>query len=48
MQNPQGLTEREVLERRGRGESNAVAFVTSRSYLDIAHAIIFKLFNGIL
>jgi len=44
----QGLTETEVLARRARGEGNEVDFGTSRSYLDIARANVFNLFNGIL
>ena len=48
MQRPQGLTEREARARRERGDGNNVAFATSRSYLDIARANVFNLFNGIL
>ena len=48
MQAIQGLTEREALARRERGEGNEADFGTSRSYLDIARANIFNLFNGIL
>ena len=48
MQAIQGLTEAEAQARRERGEGNEVDFGTSRSYLDIARANVFNLFNGIL
>jgi cation-transporting ATPase E len=48
MQTMQGLTEREVLARRRAGQGNDAAIGASRSYLDIARANLFSLFNNIL
>ena len=43
-----GLTEREVLERRARGEGNKVQMGTSRSYIEILRQNAFTFINNIL
>ncbi len=45
---PQGLTEREVQERRAQGKGNDAALSTSRSYSDILRENVFTFVNNIL